>query len=364
MQQRSEKRQQIRQAPPIAGVSRAAGKSMPFFYRSIAAMLEAGMTVDASLRAVAESDSTRFREVPLRMCRVVEGGAPLSEAMREFPRAFDAMSVNMVKAGETCGRLPEVLNQLAGMREAEAKLKRRAKWAMLYPSFVLLIALGVAWAVVSFVLPGLGSLYEAFGRDLPAPTKLLIQFGEHARFIGLLIAIAIAAEWMVLRRMRTTSEGRYVLDAAILKIPVAGDLARKVAAVRFARSYGAMLRAGVPILSALEISAAATGNEVLQRAILKSRESVAAGDPLSAGLGGSDILPPMLLQMLKTGEASGRIDEMLDSIAGMLDDEVRTTVEGLSSLLQPVLVIIIGLIVGALALSMLLPLFQAPSIVQ
>jgi type IV pilus assembly protein PilC len=284
--------------------------------------------------------------------------------MTQFPAVFDVTYVSMVKAAEKTGTLPETLKELAEYIEAAESVKRKVRAAMVYPIVVLGIAFIVGALMVTFVVPSFSELYGALGQGLPAPTRFLLGLSSFFKSNGVLLLLAIVALSMTPRLLRRTPAGRRLIDQFILALPVFGTLAQKFAAARFARTYGSLIRSGVPALSALDVAAGAAGNAIVSEAILNARASVEQGNPLSLGFANQKVVPVALVDMLRTGEQTGRIDEMLLSIAEFYEGEVNTMVTGLTALLQPFLIVIIGIIVGGLVIGALMPLLQAPGLIQ
>ena len=327
-------------------------------------MLSAGMPIVAALEAQEEqADNPNFKIVVRHVRRSIENGAALSEALRHFPSIFDDLYCNMVKGGETGGQIAETIARLASFLEANAKLKRKIKSAMMYPTIVLCIACAIAIAMIVFIVPVFGEMFAEFGRELPGPTLFLLRLSEKMRQYGVYIVIVLAVLVALFRKWKKSPSGAYTFDSFVLKLPVFGELNRKVASARFARTLGEMIRSGVPILSALEICSGATGNRVCGRVVQDVRKSVEVGEPLSTSLSNQTVFPVLLVRMIQAGEKTGKIDEMMDNIATFYDDEVETTLGGLTSLLEPLLMIFLGVIIGGLVLCMFLPIFKMGEVV-
>jgi type IV pilus assembly protein PilC len=270
----------------------------------------------------------------------------------------------MVKGGETGGQLAETIARLAGFLEASAKLRRKVKSAMMYPVIVLCIALAIATGMIMFVVPVFGEMFSGFGKALPAPTQFLLDMSHFLKSYGIFVLIGIVAGVVTFNKWKATPAGAYKLDQFALKAPVFGELNKKVAASRFSRTFGQLIRSGVPILNALEIVAGATGNRVAGNVILGARTAVEKGEPLSSAMINQTVFPVMLVRMLQAGEKTGKIDEMMDSIADFYDDEVETMLGGLTSLLEPLLMVFLGVIVGGIVLCMFLPIFKMGEVVS
>jgi type IV pilus assembly protein PilC len=349
----------------VPGAKKIVNEILPGFSRQLAAMLSAGMPIVASLEALEEqSDNPNFRSVVNQVKRSIENGASLSEALRQFPVVFDDLYANMVKGGETGGQLAETMARLAGFLESTAKLRRKIKSAMMYPTIVLCIAIAIAIAMIVFVVPVFGSMFADFGKQLPAPTQFLLDLSHSMRKCGGYIVLGLIVVIVVFRRWKGTPAGALAFDKFLLKVPVFGELNRKVASARFARTFGQMIRSGVPILEALNIVAGATGNKVASLVVLASREAVEKGDRLSSAMVNQTVFPMMMVRMLQAGEKTGKVDDMMDNIATFYEDEVDTMLAGLTSLLEPLLMIFLGVVIGGIVISMFLPIFKMGEVVS
>ncbi|OGV68681.1 MAG: hypothetical protein A2283_20600 [Lentisphaerae bacterium RIFOXYA12_FULL_48_11] len=349
----------------VPGAGKIVNECLPGFSRQLAAMLSAGMPIVASLDALYEqADNPNFKNVIGQIKRSIENGAAFSESLRQFPSVFDDLYANMVKGGETGGQLAETVGRLAGFLEASAKLKRKVKSAMMYPVIVLCIAITIAIGMIMFVVPVFGEMFKGFGKELPAPTQFLLDMSKFLKAYGIFVLAGIIGAVVAFNKWKATPAGAYKLDEIALKAPVFGDLNKKVAASRFSRTFGQLIRSGVPILNALEIVAGATGNRVAGAVILGARSAVEKGEPLSSAMINQTVFPVMLVRMLQAGEKTGKIDEMMDSIADFYDDEVETMLGGLTSLLEPLLMVFLGVIIGGIVLCMFLPIFKMGEVVS
>ena len=337
---------------------------LPGFSRQLAAMLSAGMPIVASLDALEEqADNPNFKAVIARLKASIENGAAFSEALRQFPSIFDDLYSNMVKGGETGGQLAETIGRLAGFLEASAKLRQKVKSAMMYPIIVLCIAITIAIGMILFIVPVFGEMFADFGAELPGPTQKLLDLSAFMRGNGLLMLAVLIGGIVGFKKWKATPNGAYSFDQFVLRTPVFGELNRKVAAARFARTFGQLIRSGVPILNALEIVSGATGNLVAGAVIMKSRQAVEKGEPLSNAMVEQTVFPIMLVRMLQAGEKTGKVDEMMDSIADFYDDEIKAMLDGLTSLLEPLLMVFLGVIIGGIVLCMFLPIFKMGEVV-
>jgi type IV pilus assembly protein PilC len=321
-------------------------------------MLSAGMPIVSSLKSLEkQTHNPNFRAVVERIRRSIENGKSLTEALRQFPLVFDGLYRSMVQCGESVGRLPETIGRLADLLEDSIRLRRKIQSAMAYPLVVLCIAAIISTVMIVFIVPVFADMFSGYDQRLPAPTLFLLHVSNAVRSHGIYIGGALLALTLVFARWKTTSAGRYALDVLVLKIPVFGDLVVKVASARFARSFSQLLRGGVPILTALDVVAGATGNEVTRKVVLSSKAVVKKGDPLSMGMLAGHVFPETLVEMIQAGEQTGKLDEMLDCVAGFYEDETNTTLNSLTALLEPMLMVMLGVIIGGIVISLFLPIF-------
>lgn len=352
-------RQRARKSVAVGkvGVRRIVAE-LPCFSRKLSAMLAAGMPIVNSLKSLEkQTHNPNFRAVVERIRRSIENGMSLTEALQLFPLVFDGLYRSMVRCGESAGRLSETIGRLADLLEESTRLRRKIRSAMVYPVVVLCLAVVISTAMIIFVVPVFADMFANYNQRLPAPTLFLLHVSDALRSHGIYVGSALLLLILGFAKWKTTSTGRYALDVLVLKIPVFGDLVVKVAAARFARSFGQLLRGGVPILTALDVVAGATGNEVARKIVLNSKDVVEKGDPLSLGMLAGHIFPETLVEMIQAGEQTGKLDEMLDCIAGFYEDETNTTLDSLTSLLEPMLMVLLGVIVGGIVISLFLPIF-------
>ncbi len=349
----------------IPGAKKIVGTLLPGFSRQLSAMLSAGMPIVTSLEALEEQcDNPNFEPVIARVKANIENGAAFSEALRQFPSVFDSLYCNMVKGGESGGQLAETIARLASFLEASAKLKQKVKSAMMYPSIVMCIAFIIAGGMIVFIVPVFGEMFADFGADLPGPTQALLDVSNFCTDNGLFMITLISGIIFAFKKYQKSASGAFALDGLALRIPVFGDLNKKVAASRFARTFGQLIRSGVPILNALDIVSGATGNLVAGKIVLQCKDAVEKGDPLSSAMINQTVFPSMLVRMLQAGEKTGKIDEMMDSIADFYDDEIEAMLDGLTSLLEPLLMVFLGVIIGGIVICMFLPIFKVGEVVQ
>ena len=340
-------------------------KEMAIFTRQFSTMIDAGLPLVQCLNILAEqSESKTLRSVTGQVARHVEAGSTLADALRRHPRTFDDLFTNLVEVGEAGGILDVVLQRLAAYIEKAAALKRKVKAAMVYPCAIIGVALLVVIFMLTFVIPTFAQMFKDLGADLPLPTKIVMMLSDFVRgYILLLIAGMIGAV-MALRSYYRTEGGRATIDALMLKTPVFGTLVRKVAVARFTRTLGTLVQSGVPILDGLRITARTAGNKVVEKAVLQCRAAVTEGKTLADPLRTSGVFPPMVTQMISVGEQTGALDAMLSKIADFYDDEVDTAVSTLTSLLEPMMIVFLGVVVGGLVVAMYLPIFKLVTLVK
>jgi type IV pilus assembly protein PilC len=337
-------------------------KSLAIFTRQLATMIDAGLPLVQSLEILSqqEEDET-FQEIISTIKNEVEGGATLAAALQKHPKVFDDMYVNLVVAAEEAGTLDVILSRLATHIEKMEELKKKIKSALVYPAMIVTVAIGVTIILMVFVVPVFEKLFAGIGSTLPMPTRVVIAISNIFKsYLPIVIAIVVALV-IVLQRYYKTENGKRRIDGTILKLPIFGELLRKVAIARFARTLGTLVSSGVPILESLNIVAGAAGNKVVEEAILRGRISISEGQSISEPLSQSGVFPMMVTQMISVGETTGSLELMLNKVADFYESEVDTAVATLSSMLEPVLMIFLGVIVGGLVISMYLPIFKMAS---
>ena len=349
----------------VPGANKIRQKELPTFTRQLAAMLNSGMPVVHCLMTLEEqSQNKAFTEIIVGVRSQIEGGSMLSEALLAYPEIFDELFVNMFRAGETGGMLAETAGRIAVYLEARNKLLRKVKSAMMYPVIVMCVALSIAAGMITFIVPVFARIFSDFGAKLPAPTQFLVNVSEVVRGNAVATLGVFAGIVIAFVRFKKTEKGMFILDGLSLKAPVVGELATKIAMSRFASTFAQLTRSGVPILSALEIVAFAMGNKVLGKTILDSRAVVERGEPLSAALRKDKKFPLILVNMLVAGEKTGKVDDMLDRIAEIYNDEVEAMLSGLTSLIEPLLMVFLGVIIGGIVVCMFLPIFKMHEIIK
>jgi type IV pilus assembly protein PilC len=340
-------------------------KEMAIFTRQFSTMIDAGLPLVQCLNILAEqSDSKTLRSVTGQVARNVEAGSTLADALRRHPRTFDDLFTNLVEVGEAGGILDVVLQRLSAYIEKAAALKRKVKAAMVYPSAIIGVAIMVVIFMLTFVIPTFAQMFKDLGADLPLPTKVVLWLSTFVRTYILLIIAAMVGCVLALRSSYRTEGGRATIDALMLKLPIFGTLIRKVAVARFTRTLGTLVQSGVPILDGLRITARTAGNKVVEKAVLQCRAAVTEGKTLAEPLRVSGVFPPMVTQMISVGEQTGALDAMLSKIADFYDDEVDTAVSTLTSLLEPIMIVFLGVVVGGLVVAMYLPIFKLVTLVK
>ena len=340
-------------------------KELAIFTRQFSTMIDAGLPLVQCLNILAEqSESKGLRATTANVARQVEAGSTLADALRRHPRTFDDLFTNLVAVGETGGILDVVLRRLSVYIEKAAALKRKVKAAMIYPATIISVAFLVVIFMLTFVIPTFAQMFKNLGADLPLPTTIVLWLSDFVRSYILLIIAAVAGGVYGLRKYYQTETGRSTIDALLLKVPVFGTLIRKVAVARFTRTLGTLVSSGVPILEGLRITAKTAGNRVVERAVMQCRTAVTAGKTLAEPLKGSGVFPPMVIQMISVGEQTGALDAMLGKIADFYDDEVDTAVSALTALLEPLMIVILGVIIGGLVVAMYLPIFRLVTLIK
>jgi type IV pilus assembly protein PilC len=348
----------------VQGVSVILKKELIPFTRQTASMLNAGMSILVAISTLEEQcEHPGFKVVLKGLRDSVESGSPVSDGLRKFPQIFDEMYINMVAAGEKSGQFAAVLKRLSVMLDSSARLVRKVKSAMTYPTVILGLATLIAGALVTFVVPIFAEMFAGFGAKLPAPTQFLVNVSNFMRARWYFVGGAIAAIIFLYKRWIKTPSGLYKRDELVLKTPIFGLLIQKVSVSRFCRLFAQMLTSGVPILEAMDIVARSMGNKVVEGAILSARSGVEQGNTLSASLEGKPCLPVLMIRMIAAGEKSGRIDEMLESVADTYDDEVENMLATLTSLMEPFLTIFLGVVIGGIVVAMFMPIFKLGSVV-
>ncbi len=336
------------------------------FTRQLSTIVNAGLPLLQGLGILAEqTEDTRFAGVLREIGQDVEGGESFSDSLRKHPRVFPDLYVSMVRAGEASGNLDNVLLQLADYLESMEELKRRIRAAMTYPVVAFCMILLIATGLIIWVVPQFAEIFSSFGRELPAPTRILILISNTLRsWKALLVAAAFIGAVIGVRMYGATPGGRYNIDALKLRLPVFGKMIRKVCISRFARTLSTLTRSGVAILGALEIVERTAGNEVFARIVRKAGDSVRGGETLAEPLARSGEFPAMVTRMIGVGEKTGALEQMLSKISDFYDSEVRAAVDSLTSLIEPILIMMMGIVVGGIVIALFMPILQLSSLIQ
>ncbi|HPR64637.1 MAG TPA: type II secretion system F family protein [Thermoanaerobaculia bacterium] len=334
-------------------------KSLAVFTRQFSVMIDAGLPLVQCLEILGnQEDNKLFAKIILQVRQDVEAGSSLADSMGKHPRAFDDLYCNMVRAGETGGILDTILHRLATYIEKSVKLKSQVKSALIYPVAVILIAAIVVAIILWKVIPTFAALYHGLGAELPMPTRITIALSHFLVNYGLIMIAFFIACTIAIRQYYKTYTGRRKLDKFILSVPIIGLLMRKIAVARFCRTLSTLTSSGVPIIEGLEITAKTSGNAIIEDALMEVRRRVEEGKTISEPLKESGVFPPMVVQMISVGEQTGMLDTMLEKIAIFYEEEVDTAVAGLMKLLEPVMISILGVVIGGIVVSMYMPLFS------
>lgn len=344
---------------------RIKAKEIMVFTRQFATMIGAGLPLVQSLEILStEQTNKALKEVLTDIKKSVEEGSNLADAMRKHPGVFDDLYVNLVQSAEMGGVMEQVLNRLALYIEKAEELKGRVKSAMTYPVIVLVVAVGVVAVILTYVIPTFQKMFVSFGGALPTPTKVVIAMSNFMRSNLHFIVLGVIALIFGIRQIYRTPQGKKAIDTLMLKIPMIQSLLVKVAVARFSRTLSTMLASGVPILEAIGISAGGIGNVVIREALDKVREDVSQGKELTESLKGLEVFPGMVVQMIGVGEKTGALDQMLSKIADFYEEEVDAAVGALASLIEPFMVVFLGVVVGGLLVSMYLPIFKLATLIK
>jgi type IV pilus assembly protein PilC len=328
------------------------------FARQFSTMIDAGLPILQCLDILhSQQENKTFKKVIKQIKESVEGGATLAESLKKFPKEFDDLFSNMIAAGEAGGILDAILKRLAGYLEKSAKLRGKVKGAMTYPLVVLGISVIITMVILLFVIPVFQEMFTSLGGQLPMPTQVVVSLSNFVKTKIIYILIAVAIFVYAFRRYYKTEKGKVVIDDLILRLPVFGILIRKVAVAKFSRTMGTMLTSGVPILGALDIVAKTAGNKTIENAIYTVRTAISEGRTMADPLAETKVFPPMVCSMIAVGESTGALDTMLVKIADFYDEEVDQAVENLTSMIEPFMMVFLGVVVGGLLIAMYLPIF-------
>lgn len=349
---------------PGFGGGKVSDKDIVIFTRQFATMIDAGLPLVQCLEILsAQCENPVLAKAVGEVRGDVEGGSTYADALRKHPKVFDDLYVNMVAAGEAGGILDTILNRLAKHIEKSMKLKKQIKSAMVYPSTIMGVAGIVIVVLLVFVIPIFAQMFTDFGGTLPALTQFVIDISYFMKSNILIIVGAVGSAVFGFKKYYRTPSGRKTVDKLALKLPVLGDLIRKAAVAKFTRTLGTLIASGVPILEGLGIVAKTAGNKIIEQALMNARQSISEGKTISDPLGKEKVFPPMVVQMIAVGETTGALDAMLSKIADFYDDEVDSAVGALTSLLEPMLMVFLGITIGTIVIAMYLPIFKLASVV-
>jgi type IV pilus assembly protein PilC len=334
-------------------------RDIVIFTRQFSTMINSGLPLVQALDILAQqSENPALKDTTRQVVFDVESGNTVADALRKHPKAFTELYVNMVAAGEAGGILDTILMRLAVFMEKNDALVRKVKGAMIYPGVIMSVAAIAITVLLLFVIPTFQSMFASANIPLPLPTRIVIGMSSLLKSYWWLVIVVVVSGMFLLRRYYATSAGKLVIDRLLLKAPVLGDVLRKSAVSRFTRTLGTLISSGVSILDGLEITAKTSGNRVIQDAIMESRASIAGGETIAAPLKKSQVFPPMVISMIAVGEQTGGLDEMLTKIADFYDEEVDAAVSGLLALMEPVMIVFLGVVVGGMVIAMYLPIFD------
>ncbi|MFH1415831.1 MAG: type II secretion system F family protein [Elusimicrobiota bacterium] len=358
------------------GLSSLIGKINPFkpkvkskdiviFSRQLSTMVGAGVPIVQGLNILySQIENPAFKVIVEKVKDDIEGGSAIAESMAKHPAAFSELFINLVKAGELGGILDTILERLADYLEAANQLAAKVKGALVYPAVVSTVAISVTAFLLIFIIPTFGEVFSSFGKELPLPTQLLLDLSDFLRRYILFMIAGLVAAGFGFKQYAKTDTGSKKIDAIKLNIPIFGQLIRKVSIAKFTRTFGTLVRSGVPILEALDTVARTSGNRVIEAAVLDAKEAIREGEKIADPLGKSGVFPPMVMQMISVGEETGNLDTMLTKIADFYDAEVDTAVEGLTSMIEPIIIVVMGIVIGAIVIAMFMPIFNMSSLVE
>jgi type IV pilus assembly protein PilC len=339
-------------------------KELAVFTRQFATMVNAGLPLVQCLEILAaQAERASARAIITDVMHDVEGGSTLAEALAKRRAAFDVLYTNMVDAGEAGGVLDQILLRLASYIEKAEALRRKVRSAMTYPAVVCIVAIGTTVFMLIFIIPTFAKVFSDYGGTLPLPTRVVMFMSAVFQKFWWAMAGAAALMGLAVRQYYRTERGRRVIDRMLLRVPVFGSLMLKVSLARLTRTLGTLISSGVPILTGLEITARTAGNKIIEDAVMATRGSIREGETIAAPLRSSSVFPPMVVQMISVGEETGQLDNMLEKIATFYDDEVNTTVETLTSVIEPIMIVLMGTLVGGMIIAMYMPLFKLVNVV-
>jgi len=339
-------------------------KEMTVFFRQLSTMIKAGLPLVQSFElAERGSENSTLKKLLHDVRTELEHGSPLGETLRRYPEHFDRLTCSLVEAGEQGGILDTILLRISEYKEKAQALAGKIKSAMVYPVSIIVVSFIVTAILMIFVIPVFTELFSSFGADLPAPTKVAIAISNlFVEYWYLVFGLPVAFVFAI-RALYKTPRGRYQLDKLLLNLPVLGDVLRKAAVARFCRTFSTMLAAGVPILNALDTVAETSGNMVIEQVVLASKEDISHGNPLTSALEKSGVFPYMVTQMIAIGEQAGAMEDMMSKVADFYEEEVDAAVSAMTSLMEPIIMVFLGVVIGGLVIAMYMPIFQMASVI-
>jgi len=339
-------------------------KDLVLYSRQLSTLIGAGVPIVQGLTILLNQiDNPAFKKVITAVREDIESGTSITEALGRHPTVFSELYVNMVRSGELGGILDVILERLSGYLEAAARLRSKIKSAMVYPAVIAFVAGAITTFLMIVVVPAFVKIFQQAGAQLPLPTQILLMVSNFLKRYIIFIIIALIVFFVGLRQYYKTETGSMRIDILLLRLPIFGPLLRKVAVAKFTRTFGTLVKSGVPILQALDTVAKTSGNRVIEKAVLEAKESIREGERISEPIKACGVFPPMVTQMISVGEETGNLDAMLSKIAEFYEQEVDAAVSGLTSMIEPVVIVFMGIIIGAIAVSMYMPMFQLGALV-
>lgn len=349
----------------VTGAAKVKSEELVIFSRQLATMVDSGIPLVQALDVLAEQiENPSFRTVVANLRDSIETGSSLSEALSKYPKIFSDLFVNMVKAGETSGMLDDILERLADYLEKTSSLQRKVKSSFIYPALVISMSMLITGVLIFKVVPTFKGIFDTLGGELPAITRALIAFSDLAVHGSIYLISGVALLCFGFNRLMSTEKGKLQFDKMLLRLPVVGILLRKVSVARFSRTLSTLVKSGVPILGALEIVSRTAGNKVLEVAIDQVRTNIREGENIADPLARSGVFPPMVTRMIAVGEQTGELEKMLSKIADFYEEQVDVAVSGLTSMIEPLIIVFLGVVVGGIVIAMFLPIFQITEMIQ
>ncbi len=335
------------------------------FTRQLTTLIESGIPLVQALEILYDQVKTPyFKQVIFSIFNDIKEGTSFNGALSKYPRVFSEFYINMVRAGETSGQLPGILERISSYIEDALSLQRKIRSSLAYPAIVVVMAIGITAFLILKVIPTFKGIFSSLGGELPLPTRMLLAFSDFARQWFLVIVGFLIVGGIILQRYTITPRGRKQIDETMLKIPIMGELIKKIAIAKFCRTFSTLVSSGVPILTALDIVGKTAGNKVLEDAVFASRKFVQEGEAISEPLARSGIFPPMVVRMIGVGEKTGKLEDMLNKISQFYEDEVDTAVSGLTSMIEPIIIGFLGIVIGGIVVSLFLPIIQITQMIQ